>query len=142
VREGVQAEVLAARRAASQRALELVASEGRVILGLGTGTTVATFVDLMVEKGAMRIVEAVIPTSRQSEELARRAGLRVASLGDTPEPDFYVDSFDQVDRAGEHGQGRWRCPREGEGFDGRFEEGRPDRRPPEAAGTPQRACPC
>jgi ribose 5-phosphate isomerase A len=100
VREGVQAEVLAARRAASQRALELVASEGRVVLGLGTGTTVATFVDLMVEKGAMRIVEAVIPTSRQSEELARRTGLRIASLGDFPEPSIYVDSFDQVDRAG------------------------------------------
>ncbi|MFZ8858841.1 MAG: ribose-5-phosphate isomerase A, partial [Candidatus Caldarchaeales archaeon] len=100
MREGVQAEVLAARRAAAQRALELMTSEGRVVLGLGTGTTVAAFVDLMLEKGAMRIVEAVIPTSRQSEELARRAGLRVASLGDSPEPDFYVDSFDQVDRAG------------------------------------------
>jgi ribose 5-phosphate isomerase A len=100
VREGVQAEVFAARRAASQRALELMASEGRVVLGLGTGTTVAAFVDLMVEKGATRAVEAVIPTSRQSEELARRAGLRIASLGDFPEPDFYVDSFDQVDRAG------------------------------------------
>jgi ribose 5-phosphate isomerase A len=100
VREGVQAEVLAARRAAAQRALELMTSEGRVVLGLGTGTTVAAFVDLMLEKGAMRAVEAVIPTSRQSEELARRVGLRVASLGDSPEPDFYVDSFDQVDRAG------------------------------------------
>jgi ribose 5-phosphate isomerase A len=67
---------------------------------LGTGTTVAMFVVLMVEKDATRAVEAVIPTSRQSEDLARRAGLRIASLGDFPESDVYVDSFDQVDRAG------------------------------------------
>jgi len=96
----VRAEVLAARRAAAKRALELVASEGRMVLGLGTGTTVVTFVDLLVEEGATKSVEAVVPTSRQSEELARRAGLRIASLGDFPEPDVYVDSFDQVDRAG------------------------------------------
>ncbi len=96
----MEAEVLAARRAAAERALELIASGGRVVLGLGTGTTVATFVELMVEKGATGSVEAVVPTSRQSEELARRAGLRIASLGDFPEPDVYVDSFDQVDRAG------------------------------------------
>ena len=98
--EGVRAEVLAARRAAAKRALELVSSEGRMVLGLGTGTTVVTFVDLLVEEGATKIFEAVVPTSRQSEELARRAGLKVASLGDYPEPDLYVDSFDQVDRAG------------------------------------------
>ncbi len=100
MREGVQAEVLRARRAAAERALELIASEGRVVLGLGTGTTVAVFVELVVERGATAAVEAVVPTSRQSEELARMAGLRIATLGDFPEPDVYVDSFDQVDRAG------------------------------------------
>ncbi len=98
--EGIPAEILAARRVAAQKALEVLLSEGKVVLGLGTGTTVASFVELMVERGATKAVEAVIPTSRQSEELARRAGLRIASLGDFPQPDVYVDSFDQVDRMG------------------------------------------
>jgi Ribose 5-phosphate isomerase len=68
VTEGVRAEVLAARRAAAKRALELVSSEGRMVLGLGTGTTVVTFVDLLVEEGATKIFEAVVPTrgSRRS----------------------------------------------------------------------------
>lgn len=93
-------DVLAARRAAALRAVEIVLSSGRVVLGLGTGTTVATFVEVLTEMGASGSVEAVVPSSRQSEELARRARIRVASLADFPEPDLYVDSFDQVDLAG------------------------------------------
>ncbi|MDJ0273747.1 MAG: ribose-5-phosphate isomerase RpiA [Aigarchaeota archaeon] len=96
----MEPEVLAARRAAASRAVEVVLSSGKVILGLGTGTTVATFVEVLTEAGASGSIEAVVPSSRQSEELARRAGIRVASLADFPELDVYVDSFDQVDLRG------------------------------------------
>ncbi|MCX8203510.1 MAG: ribose 5-phosphate isomerase A [Nitrososphaeria archaeon] len=89
------------REQVAAKAVELVLSMGgEVYLGLGTGSTVEVFGRVLRERGAARVVRAAIPTSRQSEEVARRAGLRVTGLAECPEPDVYVDSFDLVDPKG------------------------------------------
>ncbi|MCS6787852.1 MAG: ribose 5-phosphate isomerase A, partial [Aigarchaeota archaeon] len=89
------------REQVAAKAVELVLSMGgEVYLGLGTGSTVEVFGRVLRERGAARVVRAAIPTSRQSEEVARRVGLRVTGLAECPEPDVYVDSFDLVDPKG------------------------------------------
>ena len=65
-----------------------------MVVALGSGTTVS----LMVEELAqLKLNIKVLTASSQTYLEAVRAGLSITSLDQNPEPDIYLDSFDQVD---------------------------------------------
>lgn len=79
----------AQKRAAAQRALELV--RPGMVVGIGTGTTARFFIEGLAGQPVV-----VVPTSRQSAEVAQAAGLEVV---DDPkdEIDLAVDGADEID---------------------------------------------
>lgn len=79
----------AQKRAAARRALELVRSG--TVVGIGTGTTARFFIEGLAGQPVV-----VVPTSRQSAEVAQSAGLKVV---DDPqgEIDLAVDGADEID---------------------------------------------
>ncbi len=87
----------ALKRAAAAEALERVESGMR--LGLGTGSTVAHFLDLLAERlgdGALQDVVGV-PTSVQTTDRAHRLGIPLGALHELAPLDLTVDGADEVD---------------------------------------------
>lgn len=85
------------RLAAEKAALFL---GGVHVLGLGTGSTAAHFVDVvgeMWQSGALTDLLAV-PTSRATEEQARTLGIPLTDLHAHPRVDVTVDGADEIDR--------------------------------------------
>jgi ribose 5-phosphate isomerase A len=69
-----------------------------MVVGLGTGSTVAHLLQLVGEAlrtGELRDVVGV-PTSVQTARLAERLGIPLAGLGDHPEPDLAIDGADEI----------------------------------------------
>lgn len=87
----------ALKRAAAARALDEVSSGMR--LGLGTGSTVAHFLDLLGEALAEgRLVDLVgVPTSEWTAARARERAIPLTTLDETPALDLCVDGADEVD---------------------------------------------
>jgi ribose 5-phosphate isomerase A len=85
------------KREAARRALELV--QPGMKLGLGTGSTARHLVELLGERvgGGLSIV--AVATSEKTAELARAAGILIATLDDHPELDLTIDGADEVDGA-------------------------------------------
>ena len=86
------------KQESARRALDYV--RDGMILGLGTGSTNAYFVDLLGEQlrtGALRDVVGV-PTSEGTAEHARSLGIPLATLADHPHLDLAVDGADEVDQ--------------------------------------------
>ena len=84
------------KRQAAERALEYV--ESGMVLGLGTGSTVAHFLDLLATKlsqGALSDVVGV-PTSIWTGRKARKAGIELIGLADREKVDLTVDGADEV----------------------------------------------
>jgi len=70
-----------------------------MVLGLGTGSTTAYFVDLLgerLQKGTLRDIVG-IPTSVGTEERARALGIPLSTLDEYPWLDLVVDGADEVD---------------------------------------------
>jgi ribose 5-phosphate isomerase A len=85
------------KRLAAEQAANHVESGMR--LGLGTGSTVAHFLELLGERlktGQVRDV-AGVPTSRWTESEAGRLGIPLVALADHPRLDLAVDGTDEVD---------------------------------------------
>jgi ribose 5-phosphate isomerase A len=81
------------KRLAAQRALSYV-EEGS-ILGVGTGSTVAHFIDAL---GARRgLVEAAVSSSEQSTARLKQHGIPVVDLNSAGELALYVDGADECD---------------------------------------------
>ena len=81
----------ALKRQAAERALAYV--ESGMVLGLGTGSTVAHFLDLLaakLSKGALSDIVGV-PTSIWTSREARKAGIRLIGLADRERVDLTVD---------------------------------------------------
>lgn len=83
----------AAKRRAAEAAIEHV-SNGDV-LGVGTGSTVNIFIDLLAEKRIR--LEAAVSSSEASSERLREHGFRVVELNDAGGLDLYVDGADEAD---------------------------------------------
>lgn len=83
------------KRAAGERAAELVTDGMR--LGLGTGSTAAHFVAALGERvrGGLKVVG--VPTSEATREQAEREGIPLTTLDETPELDLTVDGADELD---------------------------------------------
>jgi ribose 5-phosphate isomerase A len=87
----------ALKHAAAARALDEVKSGMR--LGLGTGSTVAHFLDVLadaIREGRLRDLVGV-PTSEWTAQRSRALGIPLTSLQETPELDLCVDGADEVD---------------------------------------------
>jgi ribose 5-phosphate isomerase A len=81
------------KRLAAQRALTYV--EAGSILGVGTGSTVAYFIDAL---GAKRgLIEAAVSSSEQSTARLRQHGIQIVDLNSAGELALYVDGADECD---------------------------------------------
>lgn len=91
----------ALKRAAAARALESV--RDGMVLGLGTGSTIRFFLDLLGERVRAGGLSGVVgvPTSRRTAEIARGLGVRVSRLRAQPRLDLTVDGADEVDPRGD-----------------------------------------
>ncbi len=83
------------KRAAAERAAELVTDGMR--LGLGTGSTAAHFVAAIGERvrGGLKVVG--VPTSEATRDQAQREGIPLSTLDETPDLDLTVDGADELD---------------------------------------------
>jgi ribose 5-phosphate isomerase A len=85
------------KRQAAREALSYL--RDGMVLGLGTGSTVAYFLEElgeMIRTGALRGV-AGVPTSRGTEKRARDLGIPLTNLADHSRLDLAVDGADEVD---------------------------------------------
>ncbi|MCF2137313.1 MAG: ribose 5-phosphate isomerase A [Candidatus Thorarchaeota archaeon] len=86
-----------AKKHAAESALKLVPSEG--VIGLGSGSTVAVFAELLgqhISEGRSHV--AVVPSSFQAYQLAITHNIPLTNLDLSPELDLTVDGADEVDR--------------------------------------------
>ncbi|RLE60253.1 MAG: ribose 5-phosphate isomerase A [Thermoprotei archaeon] len=84
------------KRRAALKALEYV--EDGMVLGGGSGSTVAIFLKLLAEKVRKEDLDVtIIPTSYDVRILALNNGLKIASLDEYPTPDLAIDGADEVD---------------------------------------------
>lgn len=85
------------KRAAAERALEFV--ENGMVLGLGTGSTAAFFVEQLAARVAQGLTVVGIPTSERTAAQARRLGIPLTSFAEHRQIDLAIDGADEVQRA-------------------------------------------
>ena len=78
---------------AAKKALEFV--KDGMIVGLGSGSTAAKFIELL---GKKKLDIIGVPTSVESENIAKRVGIKVAQPNDVDRIDLAVDGADEVDK--------------------------------------------
>jgi ribose 5-phosphate isomerase A len=80
---------------AAERALDYV--EDGMLLGLGTGSTAAKFVDLVGRRVKEGVKVTCVPTSEATRQQAERLGIPLTTLDDAPFLDLTVDGTDELD---------------------------------------------
>ncbi|MGA9342716.1 MAG: ribose-5-phosphate isomerase RpiA [Rhodanobacteraceae bacterium] len=81
------------KRLAGQAALAHV--EGGMVVGVGTGSTVAYFIDALASR--RNDIEGAVSSSEQSTRLLNERGIRVFDLNAVGELALYVDGADECD---------------------------------------------
>ena len=84
------------KREAARRALEYI--EDGMVVGLGTGSTAAAFVDLLGERVREGLDITGVPTSEATLKQALELGITMATIDEQPEIDVTVDGADELDR--------------------------------------------
>jgi ribose 5-phosphate isomerase A len=82
-----------AKRLAGEKALEYV--EDGMVVGVGTGSTVAFFIDALA--GIRHRIAGAVSSSEQSTARLRGHGIEVMELNDAGELPLYVDGADECD---------------------------------------------
>jgi ribose 5-phosphate isomerase A len=85
------------KKQAAYRAVEFVTSG--MIIGLGTGSTAKFAIERIAEllkKGQLKDIRG-IPSSKQTEKLARRLAIPLTSFDETASVDLNIDGADEVD---------------------------------------------
>lgn len=82
-----------AKRQAGRAAMRYV--EPGIVVGVGTGSTVAHFIDALAER--RHDIEGAVSSSEQSTRLLRERGIDVLDLNATGEIPLYVDGADECD---------------------------------------------
>jgi ribose 5-phosphate isomerase A len=83
------------KQQAAERAIALV--QDGMVLGLGTGSTAARFVDLVAERVSSGLKVLCVPTSEATRIQAERLGIPLATLDEQPFINLTVDGADEVD---------------------------------------------
>ena len=65
------------------------------IIGIGTGSTVDLFIEMLAEKNP--VFKAAVSSSERSSKLLEQKGIEVSLLNDVGGPDLYVDGADEYD---------------------------------------------
>ena len=82
-----------AKRLAGEKAIDFV--EDGMIVGVGTGSTVAFFIDALAR--IKHRIEGVVSSSEQSTQQLRAHGIEVMELNNTGPLALYVDGADECD---------------------------------------------
>ncbi len=85
-----------AKRQAAEAALAYV--EPGEVLGVGTGSTVNLFIDLLAEKKLAQDVKGAVSSSNASTERLKKIGIPVLDLNKTGTLSIYVDGADEANR--------------------------------------------
>jgi len=80
--------------------------ENDTIVGLGTGTTAACFIDSLAKRCMEGLSIKALASSKASYELAKRLGMQLLDLSQIEFIDVYVDGADEVDHKKQMIQGR------------------------------------
>src|SRR5437016_2136768 len=80
------------KKAAGEKAATLI--ENGMIVGLGTGSTAAYFIQALIQR-KLRI--KTVASSHRSAEMAKAGGLAVFELNEVSHIDITVDGVDQID---------------------------------------------
>ncbi len=84
------------KKLAGEKAVDFV-EDGNVV-GLGTGSTTEYFIKKLAQRISDKGLDIIgIPTSKKTERLARKLGIRLSSLNEYPEIDVDIDGADEVD---------------------------------------------
>jgi ribose 5-phosphate isomerase A len=87
--------VIPEKRFAAESAATLVQSG--MVIGLGSRSTAEIVIRILGEKVKHGLQIIGVPTSHESEELARALGIPLATLADHPELDLTIDGADEVE---------------------------------------------
>lgn len=85
-----------AKRRAAEAALAYI--EPGEVLGVGTGSTVNIFIDLIAEKGLIPDIKGAVSSSNASTERLQKIGVPVLDLNKTGSLSIYVDGADEANR--------------------------------------------
>jgi len=84
-----------AKRAAGAKAAEFI--ENGMIVGLGTGTTAAYFIESLIQRCKKGLKIQGVASSRHSADLAKKGGIQVLDINAAPRVDITVDGADEID---------------------------------------------
>jgi ribose 5-phosphate isomerase A len=88
------------KKAAAAAAVDLVSPN--TILGLGSGSTLTFFIELLGERVRTEQLQVVgVPTSYQTRLLAHQYGIPIQDATDTAHIDLAIDGADEIDPAGQ-----------------------------------------
>jgi len=90
------ADRIEAEKRAAAEAAALRVTDGMVV-GLGTGSTADFAIRKLSERVAAGLRISGVPTSRRSEDLARRLGIPLVRLQDVERIDLTIDGADEID---------------------------------------------
>ena len=85
-----------AKAAAGKKAAELIKSG--MVVGLGTGSTARHFIEALGVKCRAGLAVTAVATSKESEQLARQAGIALTDFDRLETIDIDVDGADEIDR--------------------------------------------
>lgn len=83
------------KRAAGNKAVEFI--QNGMIVGLGSGSTAAYFIDALVEKYKKGLQIQGVSSSHHSADLAKRGGIPIIDINSAPKIDITVDGADEID---------------------------------------------
>ncbi|MFA5940546.1 MAG: ribose-5-phosphate isomerase RpiA [Sinimarinibacterium sp.] len=86
----------AAKRKAAEAALQYI--EPGEVLGVGTGSTVNHFIDLIAERRLLADIPGAVSSSNASSERLRKIGVKVLDLNQTGTLSLYVDGADEANK--------------------------------------------
>ena len=85
-----------AKQLAAEQAVKLV-KDGMTV-GIGTGSTTAFAIEAISNRIKQGFSIKAVASSTRSEELAKKAGIKLISFSELERIDLYIDGADEVDR--------------------------------------------
>jgi ribose 5-phosphate isomerase A len=83
------------KKLVAEKAVDLVKAD--MVLGIGSGSTVAYFIAAIAKKFREGLVCTAVPTSSQTRQLALKEGIKLTDLNDVESIDLTIDGADEAD---------------------------------------------